>query len=179
MGSKGHCLSVNLSIMLSPLKPLGSLSKFATWPPHVVSVCESNIFRQSVRHTIRNISIEHGDFAMACHWLCYLVSFKNSLLWEERQILSVRVISSEKYSPTFIILSNPGMTNYVTLHSSPLEQLAKETSFSMNIHNSRVYLNSQSECQQHSTTLLCRRFIFLLLLLKITQENPINIFVNN
>ena len=37
------------------------------------------------------------------------------------------------------ILSDPGVTHYVMLHSSPLVQLTKETLFAMNIHNSGEY----------------------------------------
>ena len=40
------------------------------------------------------------------------------------------------------ILGNPGVTHYVTLHSSPLGQLTDKTSFSMNIHTTGECLNS-------------------------------------
>ena len=74
------------------------------------------------------------------------------------------------------ILGNPGVTHYVTLHSSPLRQLTDETSFSMNIHNTSIANQNVANIALLSSA---EDSFVLLPLLKITQKTPINVFVSN
>ena len=57
-------------------------------------------------------------------------------------VSETEVNAQTQHFDAYIILGNPGVIHYVTLHSSPLGQLTDETSFSMNIHNTGEYLNS-------------------------------------